>query len=127
MITKNLIWVLFTITALSACSNPIEYEDPSVRVSVGDKALKITNIGFGRIYYFVVDRELLAVIDWGACFRGPSLSNQESVSILYEDIYGLNEPIKSGTEVMVFYWDDSNREDPEIKIQAVELSSLSIH
>jgi hypothetical protein len=107
-------------------SSPTENEDSDIMVSIENEGIRITNLVSKRIYYFAVEQELLAVIDWGASFSGPSLAHLESDLILYEDICGLKKTIKSGTVLVIFCWDDSNKENPEINGHKVKLTNLPI-
>lgn len=119
IISFNLILLLL---ALISCTSPTATTENGVFVQTSDAQLKIFNVSNQTIHLFVVEREIAASINWRAGFRDSGLSKYESINIKYSDIYnGLNEPVKFGDEVIVYYWDESNKTKPKIYGEVVKI------
>lgn len=123
---KNLIIILIFFHFFVSCSNPTENEDSILFVDIFEDGLRITNLSAKKIYYFAVEQEFAARINWVPFFKGPGLSHWESEIIYYKDIGGLELPIKTGIKVLIYYWNDSNEKNPEIAVHEVRLANLPI-
>jgi len=90
---------------LSSCSTSFESFEDKVSISATSSHIIINNQLSEEIYYFVVEQQILAVIDWAPSTSGPVIKSIESLKIPFNDIYnGKQEPVKSGDKIVVYWW-----------------------
>ena len=102
---KRALSVLSIAIGFAACSNPVEVSSSDIVSARAEaKVLTITNTSDDPVYYFVADREALALLDWAVC-RDPStckaIAPHSSKRIIYSEIAAYQTG--SGSAV-VFHW-----------------------
>lgn len=110
---KNLIMILFGL-AFTTCTDLNLYSDDAIFISKGDYQLKITNQGDETIYYFIVEQNTAALLDWAPSVNTPNILSKKTVTIKYSEIFGLeNSTIRNNTKAIFYYWfvADSNAFD----------------
>jgi len=121
---KNMKFYIFLSVTLIliSCSSPTDPIENRVNIEPLESQLKISNNSVRTIYTFTVEREASATINWTPLFDGIEILKNDSVLIDYSKIWnGSDEPVKSGDEVIVFYWDDSNKSNPIINSKVIKL------
>ena len=97
---------LITVLALAGCSNPNDPASDLLKASAANKTLTITNTSSGPVYYFVADKELLALLDWAVCMDPvqsycKSIGAGESKRIAYSEFLATGS---SGSQAVVYHW-----------------------
>jgi len=107
---------------LVSCSSPTDTTENSLSFVTLDGQLKITNNSNQTLYLFIVERGTAAAINWAPHFNDPKVIKYSSTLIDYLEIYnGSEEPVKSGDEVIVNYWDGSNKTKSKIYSKVIKL------
>ncbi|MCF6271425.1 MAG: hypothetical protein L3J41_17070 [Melioribacteraceae bacterium] len=118
------IFAIITLMAflLVNCSTSTEPTNISaLSITKNDNSLKINNDSFETVYLFVVERGRAAFLNWAPNFNDPKISAKDSININYNNIVGLEYPIKSGDEIIVYYWYKLDETNPEVFAKGVKL------
>lgn len=116
-------FVVFLCILLSnSCSIPNLYENDDIFVTKEQLKLRITNNSNETIYYFVVEQETAAVINWAPSLNGPSIQSGQYTIVQYSDIYvAENQAVKKGSKVIIYYWTSSLKSIYDVSGFVVEL------
>ena len=106
---------------LVSCSSPTDTTENSLSFVTLDGQLKITNNSNQTLYLFIVERGTAAAINWAPHFNDPKVIKFDPILIDYKEIYYGDKTVKSGDEVIVNYWDDSNKSNPNIYSKVIVL------
>lgn len=116
------ILILLIIILLSNCSSPTEYTDKPISIEKLDDKLKITNYNNQTIYLFLVEQEIAALINWSPKFNGHlKIKKNNFLLIDFSDIYSGEKKLQNGDKIIVYYWDDSNKENPNVLNKIIQL------
>ena len=97
-----------------SCSSPTDPMENAFSFESLDSQLMIKNNSNKTIYLFVVQRGTAAGINWAPHFNDPKVHKNDSILIDFKDIFYGDKTVKSGDEVIVNYWDDSNKANPKV-------------
>jgi hypothetical protein len=90
--------------AILGCENALDVaEAADVRVEADGDALIVTNGRPAPIFYFAVDADLAATIDWSPCTAAPqcpSVPAQTVLRVAYRQVFGS----RSGGDVLFYWW-----------------------
>ena len=89
--------------ATAGCSDPVGVETDILKARVVSASLGLTNQTRFPVYYFAVDRNTLAVIDWAICMdptRCESVPARSTRWVPLTEIFGADE----NSEIVVFHW-----------------------
>lgn len=118
---KTIIFLIISWSLLS-CSSPTEITNTSLTIKSLDEHLEITNHHNRTIYFFLSERGSLALINWTTHFGEPNIPAYSKKIMSYENIYNSNsEPVSSGDELVITFWDDSNKNNPKINSVVIKL------
>ena len=96
--------ILISSSILLSCSSPTDAMENFVRVLKWDSQLKVYNYTDRTIHLMLVERGVAASINWGPHFGDPKVLTNGTILIKYSAIYnGLDEPVKAGDEVIIYY------------------------
>ncbi|MGH7503250.1 MAG: hypothetical protein ACREL7_16105 [Longimicrobiales bacterium] len=101
--------LVLAVLSFAACDDPAGVIQDNVEVVARRDAMSIRNGRDATIYYFAIDRELAAVVDWMACSNPdtcPQIGTADTKIVRYEDLLGA---ARSG-EIVVFWWHLVQRE-----------------
>lgn len=90
------------ILTFQGCSdNPASINDDEIVFFVLDNSIKVKNRLSRPIYYFAVERDLAARINWAPISRDENeIKPKQQKKILFEDIFGYEE----GKQIIFYYW-----------------------
>lgn len=97
---------LVAVLALAGCSNPNDPSSDLLKASAANQTLTITNTSADPVYYFVADKEILALLDWAVC-TDPAQSFCKFVAagaskrISYSEFLASGS---SGSQAVVYHW-----------------------
>lgn len=99
---------LVVTLALAGCSNPNDPSSDLLRASASNRTLEVENTSSDRVYYFAVDKNTLALLDWAACIEPAnpnckSLDGGQTERISYSDIFGTDED-GGGSTAVIYHW-----------------------
>ena len=98
--------VMFAVLAFAGCSNPTDPASDLMTAKATNQTLELTNTSSDKVYYFVADRDKLALLDWAVCldpanaeckFVAPGATKQ----INYSEFMGTES---TGTKAIVYHW-----------------------
>ena len=120
---QNLSYIIVVISfILLSCSSPTEVTEDTIKVEQQETYLKIINTSEITLYLFVVEGEMAAKINWAPHFSDPKVEGRNTVNIEYSEILNDNdEPVKIGDELIIYYWNGSDRNNPKVFNKAVQL------
>lgn len=98
--------------AATACSSAFEVEDEGLRVRAEDGAVSLRNGTGAAVFYFLVERNTAAVIDWIPCLDPETcarVDDGETLRIAHEEITGWEE---GESEAILYWWHLVEREPP---------------
>jgi hypothetical protein len=101
--------VMLAVLSIPSCDDPAGVIQDRVEVVARLDALSIRNGRDATIYYFAIDRELAAVVDWIPCTDPetcPLIRPGDVEVVRYDDMPG---QARSG-EVVLFWWHLVERE-----------------
>jgi hypothetical protein len=87
-----------------ACESPVAVQSDILHVRKAPTALELTNISSAPVYYFVVDRDLLALLDWAVCDNPatcPNVTPNAMRRVPFDSIGGYSATTR---EVVVYHW-----------------------
>ncbi len=59
---------------------------------------------------------------WSPHFDGPSIKARQALEMNYSEIASMNrEELKKGDDVLIYYWNKTNKKHPDIRGIVVEL------
>jgi len=65
---RRFLFVLAVVAlATVGCENPVEVQSDILQVRKAASDVELTNVSNAPVYYFAVDRALLALLDWVPC------------------------------------------------------------
>ena len=113
--------VTFSIFLVS-CSSPTESIEDLVSVTKMSNQLKITNNSSETIYFFAVEQETAALIDWTPHF-GDNIIKKNSFTIInYSTIENRSgKQLSTGNNVILYYWDTTDKTNPNIFNTVIKL------
>ncbi len=117
---NNPMFLLINIVSLS-CLDPITYEDDIILIVKGDSQLNIKNRGENTIYYFIVEQNTVAFIEWAPIVGETYILSGETVTVKYSEIYGLENLVINKTKVIFYYWFESVNSIYDVKGLAIDL------
>jgi len=118
IINFSFLLLLFLFISCSSPTNPLENV---LSFESFNSELKISNGSSKTLYLFVVQRGTAAAINWAPHFNDPKVLKYNSILINFSDIYYGDKTVKSGDEVIVYYWDDSNKLNPNVHNKVIIL------
>jgi len=97
---------LILAVAAAACVSPvIASEDGTLRVQANGHHLIMVNRSDAPAFYFLVERETAAVIDWVPCVDlggdCPTVSAHDGIQVKYTEIAGYTPEAR---EISVYWW-----------------------
>ena len=99
-----------------------DVDDHQVLVSVSDDVLIIKNISSQTVFFFAVEQECAARINWVPHFNEPNLKGGEIFTIELNSIFNCESgPVKPGDKIILYYWEKSSDGSPEIKSKVVKI------
>ena len=98
---KNLFILLFGFV-FSSCSDLNMYSDDIIFISKGHSHLKITNQGYNTVYYFIVEQNTAAAINWAPGVGESYILSRKTVTVKYNEIYGLKTQIVNNYTKAIF-------------------------
>lgn len=101
--------LLFVFLGIINCSNnPFVFTSDEIEVRISKNIIDISNKLDIPIYYFISERERLALILWGPLSRENNKINpKQNLHLKLEDVFGYKE----GKQIVIFYWSGI---DPDI-------------
>ena len=108
----------------ASCTSPTssaELNTNSLDISVVNSQLKIHNNSDRTAYLFVVERGYAAAINWAIHFGEPNISANGVKYIDLSKIASGQNNVKPGDEVIVYFWDDTNKSNTEVFNKIVKL------
>ena len=120
---KNIINFCFLLLLFLfvSCSSPTDPLENALSFESINSKLVVTNHSSETLYLFVVQRGTAASINWSPQFSDPKVLKYDSIIINFSDIYYGDKTVKSGDEVIVYYWDDSNKSKPNFHNKVIVL------
>lgn len=105
-ISQITISVLFVWLAIISCSdNPLAFKSDEIDVLVSKNKMTIINKTENPIFYFVVERETAAAINWVPISSSENeIIPQQNKQLNLNDVFGF----KAGRQIIVYYWSDPN-------------------
>lgn len=100
---------VLALAGLAGCSSPFEGGEETVEATGQDGVLTIRNLGEERVYYFVLERNQVAVVDWTPCTDPedpegcPRIEPGGQVQMDYEDVFGY-DPGLEDPRARVYWW-----------------------
>ena len=95
--------LLAGLVLATACADATGIKDGALTVRRGHQALELSNASEAPLHYFVLEREISALVDWVTC-AGPgcrAVPPQGSARIPYSQILGYSP---SARELLVYWW-----------------------
>ena len=116
-------FILSLPIVLSCCINePTETGNELLIVNSTESQLNIVNRANIALYLFIVEGEHATLINWAPGFNGLHIERKGSIVVKLKDISnGTSEPVKKGDKIIVYYWNDVNKDKPDVKLVIVEL------
>jgi hypothetical protein len=116
-------FVVFScILIFNSCSIPNLYENDDILVTKELLKLRITNNSNETIYYFIVEQETAAVINWAPTLNGPSIQSGKHAIVQNSDIFvAENQTLKKGSKVIIYYWTSSLKSIYDVNGFVIEL------
>lgn len=100
---RSLAGIMLAILLAASCDDPAGVIQDKVEVIARLDAMSIRNGRDATIYYFAIDRELAATVDWVPCTNPntcPGIRPGDTEVVRYTDLMG---KARSG-EIVVFWW-----------------------
>ncbi len=88
---------------LLGCGSPTEPVAGRVEVRLADAGMVATNHRPADIYFFLIERETAAVVDWMPCTEPaacPRIAANATLTVPYDSIFGW----KGDSHEVLFYW-----------------------
>ena len=104
-----------------SCSSPIDPLENALSFKSMNNKLVVTNNTGETLFLFAIQRGTAASVNWAPHFNDPKVLKYNIAIIEYKDIFYGDKTVKSGDEVIVYYWDDSNKSKPNIYSKVVVL------
>ena len=118
---KNLFILLFGFV-FSSCSDLNIYSDDIIFISKGNSQLKITNQADNAVYYFIVEQNTAATINWAPGVGETYILSGKTVTVKYSEIYGLKTQIVNNyTKAIFYYWIGSDNSNFTVKNIVIDL------
>ena len=92
------------LVTLAACGSPTGLvSDGTLEVLPGATDVQLHNLSDRAVYYFIAERETLALIDWRPCVTAecPSVAPHARLAVPHERIVGFTPAAR---EAVVFWW-----------------------
>lgn len=100
-IKTGLILFLLTTLLYSCSDHPASITNDGIIVFVFDNRMEVKNFLSRSIYYFAVERDLAARINWAPISTEENeIKPNQQKKILFEDISGYEE----GKQIIFYYW-----------------------
>lgn len=103
--------LLLAVQAVAGCSDNLTgFQTDEVSAEVKDNGILVSNKTNKPVYYFAVEAETAAVINWAPVSRDENkIESGSNKFIPFSDIYGFEE----GDEILFYYWqtDDPSPND----------------
>ena len=102
-LARRLVQVVIAVALGTACQSPVEL-DGKVAASVVGSSLRIENGTSDPVYYFAVERQTAAAINWAPCVERPqcpSIRAGSAATIALTDVSGFDS---TSEEVLVYWW-----------------------
>lgn len=96
------------------CSSPTEstWYNSALSTRVIVEKIIVTHNTDRTLYLFIVERGIIG--DWAPHFDEPKVQKFDSIIIEFSEIYYITDPVKSRDEVVIHFWDDSNKSRTEV-------------
>ena len=110
--------------AIASCTSstaPTGLNNNSLNISVVSSQLKIQNNSNETAYLYIVERQYAAAINWAVHYGEPSISKNGVKYIDFSEIASGQNGVKPGDEVIVYFWDNTNKSNPEVFNKIVKL------
>lgn len=117
----NIVMLLVMGITIASCTSPTGLSNESLNISVVNSQLKIQNNSDETTYLFVVEREYSAAINWAVHYGEPNISKNGVKYIDFSEVAIGQNGVKPGEEVIVYFWDDTNKSNPEVSNKIVKL------
>lgn len=93
-----------------------------ISIVLVNNQLRITNNSGQTLYLFLVEQDVAALILWAPHFADPNVAYGRSILIPYSEIVnGSTEPVKFGDKIIIYYWDGSDRDEPQVFSKVIQL------
>jgi hypothetical protein len=105
-----------------SCSESTGPDENYIELKVKTPGLEVRNNMANKIYYFLVESEFVALIDWAPEFNGPFLEAYESIIIPFTEIAnGKEESVKSGDRIICYWWKVTYNENYKLNYVSITL------
>ncbi|HKY96354.1 MAG TPA: hypothetical protein VJL35_00740 [Gemmatimonadaceae bacterium] len=96
--------VLFGLVAMTGCSNAIDPATDVLSAHAENHRITLVNSSADPVYYFVADRDALALLDWAVCLepsRCAAVPPNSTRSLAYSEIAAYQE---GSSSAVVYHW-----------------------
>jgi hypothetical protein len=100
----RLLSVLFAAAAIAGCSSSTDPASDVLSVHVENQTLTLVNSSDDPVYYFVADKDALALIDWVVCIdpsRCTAVPARSSRTLAYSEIAAYQP---GSANAVVYHW-----------------------
>lgn len=112
--------VLFVF--LTACSLFTDEESPKLKFSVENEMLVVKNGKSQRVFYFVVEQNYAAQINWTISASGPYINAGSTVRIPFTEIPdGTKIGAESGDTIIFYWWLESASTVDDVENKIIHL------
>lgn len=120
--------LLLGLAGLLACSGPTEVRRGPllVRAATTARVLELTNLGAEHLYYFAVEREITAQINWAPCTdpeRCEGVPPLSSVAFPYSEIAFYE---RGDAEAVVYWWRLVDGEDGVLEPDSIRALVITL-
>lgn len=114
--------ILFLGIFFISCSTVFDSSTHGVRISSSSDKLTISNYTHEKIYYFVVEQQILAVLEWSPSISEPSIKSRESLKIPFSEILnGKTEPVQPGDKVVAYWWTADYQDFSDLHTEVISI------
>lgn len=102
-LVRSLMPVVVVLGLSTACRSPV-HPDGTVSASIVGPSLRIENASRVPVYYFAVEPEMVARINWAPCVEGPNcyaIPAGSATTIPLTSVAGFDS---TSEEVLVYWW-----------------------
>ena len=101
---RNRLALLFLPVALLACGDSTDQNADELSIQTTGEEVILSNAADRAAFYFIVERETAALLDFTTCVEGPDCQNvapRKTIRIPYRQIAGYKP---DGKEAIVYWW-----------------------
>ena len=102
-LVRRIALVAVSLCLSTACRSPVD-PDGTVAASIVGSSLRIHNGGSSPVYYYPVERETAAAIEWVQCVEGSHCRVIAAESGITIPLVAVNGFDSTSEEVLVYWW-----------------------